>query len=201
MEILNLGDEITIYKGKLKYDKINLIAELLINIEINANTFINDESPGIQSAIIIKGINIDKLINSAIDKLKNQFNLDSDELCLLESWVYQSKNDNKKSIYHNHMHNGTNKHIYTLQNDWTIIFYVQMPNNLNGDDGYIHFKSKKGIKYSFLPEEGDFLIIPADLEHRPALSINSTLDRFVIGINYMRLDVNKKYRKLEKSLF
>lgn len=206
MEILNLDSITKIYKGKIEYDKKNLILELILNIEIASNTSINFgnstyEAPGIQSGLIINSCNIQKILDSAVNEFKNQFNIDKNEPYLLDSWVYQSKNDNKVSGYHNHITNFLKKQIDSLQNDWSFVFYVQMPNNLKNDDGLIYFKSKNGIEHSILPEEGDFLIFPADLEHRPATNTNSTLDRFVIGMNYMRLDINKKYRKLEKTLF
>jgi hypothetical protein len=212
LEILNLDNITKIYKTKIEYDKVSLIKELILNTEISFDTTINtiDVSklqspiiiqPGIQSPIIINSHNIQKILNFAVNKLKNQFNIDKNEPYLLDGWIYQSKNNNTLTLYHNHITNTLKKQIDSLQNDWSFVFYVQMPNNLKNDDGHLYFKSKSGIEYSILPEEGDLFIFPADLQHKPATNTNSTLDRFVIAANYMRLPINNKYIKKEKTLF
>ena len=78
-------------------------------------------------------------------------------------------------------------------------YYLQMPNNLEGDDGYIYFKTKDEKEFGFLPKEDEIIIFPADLEHNVRLNKKSTIPRICIASNYMYF--NYKDAKLNKTLF
>ena len=86
-----------------------------------------------------------------------------------------------REIYHTHtdLIEGDGR----IQTDWTFCLYVQIPKNINGDDGKISFRTAGGTEHLFLPEEGDLLIFPADLEHTPKLIKQSEMDRVVIAGN------------------
>ena len=67
-----------------------------------------------------------------------------------------------------------------------------MPNNLSGDDGVLFIEGKNGNVYSYLPKEGDIVIMDGDLPHVPNYALDSTLDRIVlagnVGIEYSKLN-------------
>ena len=57
-----------------------------------------------------------------------------------------------------------------------------MPDNLEGDDGYLLFKTEEGEEYKMLPKEGDLVFFPASLSHMPKTNIKSKLERIVCTI-------------------
>jgi hypothetical protein len=74
----------------------------------------------------------------------------------------------------------------SIESNYTFTYYVQMPNNLNGNDGKLFFvDNEDNVQRMFLPEENELVIFPADVYHRPDTSINSTIDRIVIAGNVL----------------
>ncbi len=65
--------------------------------------------------------------------------------------------------------------------EYTFVYYIQMPDNLNDDDGVLSIKGADGKKYSILPEEGDLLVFSAGLLHSPYPAFNSSKDRIIFG--------------------
>ena len=81
--------------------------------------------------------------------------------------------------------------------DYTFIFYIQMPNNLKGDDGKLFMKDKQGNESSILPYEGQLVILYGDVPHSPVDALNSTKDRIVLAGNVcFRAPQKKKYTLL-----
>jgi hypothetical protein len=74
-----------------------------------------------------------------------------------------------------------------------------MPNNLSGNEGKLAFKIDEN-EYNILPNEGDIIIFPATLVHKPEMSPNSTRDRVVIGGNFVEIDINKSLSKKQTTL-
>jgi hypothetical protein len=104
--------------------------------------------------------------------------------------VQKNYRDDDKLIFHNHVEiNELNK---MPKPTYTFVYYIQMPNNLSGDDGVLFVKGKNGNVYSYLPKEGDIIIMDGDLPHVPNYALNSTLDRIVlagnVGIEYSKLN-------------
>lgn len=99
----------------------------------------------------------------------------------VQNWIYRMDYNTAREIYHTHtdLIEGDGR----IQTDWTFCLYVQIPKNINGDDGKISFRTADGMEHLFLPEEGDLLIFPADLEHTPKLIKQSEMDRVVIAGN------------------
>lgn len=120
----------------------------------------------------------------------------------MDSWIniVKSKNPVQKNyksngnlIFHNHVElNLMNKLPPPL---YTFVCYIQMPNNLIGDDGVLFMEDIDKKVYSILPEEGDIIIMKGDLPHVPNYSPNSTVDRIVLA-GSIRMD----FSKFNKSL-
>lgn len=139
-------------------------------------------------------------INACIDlytKLNKQHNLINTDCWInvvkAKNPVQKNYKDNNKLIFHNHVEiNERNK---MPRPTYTFVFYIQMPNNLSDDDGVLFVEGKNGKVYSYLPNEGDIIIMDGDLPHVPNYALNSTLDRIVLAGN-----VGIEYSKLNHSL-
>lgn len=103
------------------------------------------------------------------------------------SWINRVRASNPiqyffaEEPYHNHvlLNEGSARFIPK----YTFIYYIQMPNNLQGDDGKLVLRDSKGKTYSILPKENEFLIHISDIDHYPKAAKNSTVDRIVFATN------------------
>lgn len=111
----------------------------------------------------------------------------------VESWIniVRSENPIQKAYVDRDLGGELSYHVHTELNKisksffphYTYVYYVQMPDVMNGEDGVLYFKSKNDITYWVKPEEDDLIIMPADMPHSPNNAPNSTLDRIVIAGN------------------
>lgn len=84
-------------------------------------------------------------------------------------------------VMHNHVDlNHTNK---VFRPDYTYVHYVQMPDNLEGNDGVLYIEGKDGVIHNILPKENDIIIMEGHIPHVPASARKSTKDRIVIAGN------------------
>jgi len=84
-------------------------------------------------------------------------------------------------IMHNHAELNSNSNLFKC--DYTYVHYVQMPDNLEGNDGVLYIEGKDGIIYNILPKENDIIIMEGRVPHVPASAKKSTKDRIVIAGN------------------
>ena len=183
----------------MPYDKEQTIKEIYYNVEISKATFEvqTKDEPGIQSDIIIQTKNFRNIIDMVFGKLCETFNIDTNTPYHIKYWTYISDNTNQYSGYHIHTFN---EYIFQ-KNDYTWVFYIQIPENLIGDDGKILFQTEDNVEHKILPENGDLFFFPTDLPHRPEINKNSEKPRIVLAGNFALLDFNKKIKKREKTLF
>lgn len=107
--------------------------------------------------------------------------------------VQKNYRNNGELVFHNHVDlNIANKLPPPF---YTFVCYIQMPDNLEGDNGVLFMKDVDGTVYSILPNEGDILIMRGDLPHVPNYAPNSTKDRIVLA-GSIRMD----FSKIKKSL-
>jgi len=84
----------------------------------------------------------------------------------------------------------TNRHNHVEMNrelgkpipTYTWIYYMQMPNNLSGDEGKLEYEDENGV-HKYLPNVGDLVILRGDQWHSIYSNPNSTLNRIVIAGN------------------
>jgi len=133
-----------IYKTTITdYNQSKLIDELRYNIDINKDTILPSVSnPGIESSIVMMGGEITNVNNQVIEYF-NKFIYKKENLYSFKNWVYLSSNENQYAGFHSHTHMDRLK----TKGEWTWTFYVQMPDNLNDDDGTIVFKITKNIVF------------------------------------------------------
>jgi hypothetical protein len=107
----------------------------------------------------------------------------------------QFKHEELKGVDKYHIHTDINKDTKSFIPHYTYVYYIQMPDVMNGEDGVLYFRGKNGNEYWIRPEEDDMIIMEADMPHSPNNAPNSNVDRIVMAGN-----VGFDFIKKEKSL-
>jgi hypothetical protein len=207
MEEIKLNETTSIYKSNIPLEFLDdLIKEINLNISVNSNTN-NSEysktevtSPGIQSNIIIDSKNISTLKSMCVDMVKTVANYEMSNPYYARTWVFISNSKTEVSGWHTHNKPMKDDLVKIKDFTWTFTYYLQMPDNLKGEEGYLFFRTKDGKITKMMPEVGDLFVFPATLDHRPELNRTSTKDRIVYAGNFMDLDFQTEYTKITKSL-
>lgn len=145
---------------------------------------------------------LDKVIQIGIDKCKEIYQEKNSIYNKIntESWVNVVRSKNPvQDNFHNenqkyHVHTDINKKMKSFTPNYTYVYYIQMPDIMNDEDGVLYFKSKEGKEYWVRPEEDDLIIMEGDMPHSPNNAPNSNVDRIVLAGN-----VGFNYIKKEKS--
>ena len=162
----------------------------------------------INGQIIIKNT-LDEIIQKGIDICKELYkesnNIQYDNINF-DSWVnmVRSKKPRQIQLKHNKMEEVDKYHVHTELSKnagmfiptYTWVYYIQMPDVMEGDDGVIYFKSKNGEEYFIRPEEDDLIVMPADMPHAPINAPKAKINRIVLAGN-VGFDTIKK----EKTIF
>ncbi len=194
MTEIKLDNNTSIYKTNIEYNKDALIKELYYNMDFNQQQML--DGAGREATIIITTEHIEYIKSICVDYIKKLKSPNNIVNYYQKNWVYTNNRYNTLTHWHSHeiINNLTN-----VKNEWTYVFYVQMPNNLVGNEGKLSFKIDEN-EYDILPNEGDIIIFPATLLHKPEMSPNSTQERIVIGGNFMEIDINKSLSKKQTTL-
>lgn len=192
---VKLNENTSIYINKIvDYNKNILISDLKKNFEFSYGTENSElELSGEQSLLLIESTEINNVKNQCINSIRLINNADA---YYTKNWIYINDSKTKETFYHEH---SQNKDISILKNQWVYTFYLQMPDNLSNTEGYLFFKTNDGVVHKILPNEGDVIIFPANLLHKPELSPNTTKERIVFAGVYSMVDMNKSYIKSTKT--
>jgi hypothetical protein len=139
-------------------------------------------------------IGVDKCIEIYKEKNINYNKINTD------AWVnvVRSQNPVQENFHSDskyHTHTEINKKSKQFIPHYTYVYYIQMPDIMEGEDGVLYFKGENGDEYWIRPEEDDLIIMDATTPHSPNNAPNSTLDRIVMAGN-----IGFDYIKKEKSL-
>ena len=147
---------------------------------------------------------LDEVCQYGIDICKDiylqQFNKEFNKVNT-DAWVnvVRSKEPVQENFYDKkqkyHTHTEINKKTKSFVPDYTYVYYIQMPDVMDGEDGVLYFKGKDNTEYWIRPEEDDLIIMEADMPHSPNSAPNSSVDRIVMAGN-----VGFEFIKKEKSL-
>jgi len=107
----------------------------------------------------------------------------------------QFQHEDLKGVDKFHVHTDINREMESFIPHYTYVYYIQMPDVMNGEDGVLYFRGKNKKEYWIRPEEDDLIIMEADMPHSPNNAPNSTVDRIVMAGN-----VGFELIKKEKSL-
>jgi hypothetical protein len=150
---------------------------------------------------------LDKIIQIGIDLCKeiyiNEIGKEFNKINM-EAWINLVRTNpvqqnfidgklNDKNKYHTHTE--INKGNKEFLPHYTYVYYIQMPDVMNGDDGVLYFKGQNNKEFWIRPDEDDIIIMPADTPHTPNSALKSTIDRVVVAGN-----VGFEMIKKEKSL-
>lgn len=188
MEKIKLGDYINLYKVNYtpissKEDTLKSISKLIQlqpeNEGSDAYTYLNNkfkeideiERKGIEICLEIEGTNSNKpyYYDTWVNRVKAK-----DPVQRFGAMIFGHP-------YHNHTE--INKTMLRHDPKYTFIYYVQMPDNLQDDEGCLVLKDIKGEVYSILPKEGEFIIHESHVDHYPKEATKSTIDRIVVAGN------------------
>jgi hypothetical protein len=190
---IKISDTISFYITNLSnINNFELIKDLKFNMRINKKTSVESvKEPGIQSYIILKTKAIKNLNTKIYKKIFKFLNYNTTDINLYFSteWVYVSSKNNNWSRFHTHTFSDTLK----ANLDWSFVYYAQMPDNLNEQEGKILFRTNEGIEVSYLPQVGDLILFPANLLHKPELNRSSDIERIVYAGGFTILDYTKDY--------
>jgi hypothetical protein len=95
--------------------------------------------------------------------------------------AYENKKRSGELLYHDHL--SINKSINLFTPVFTYVYYIQMPDILNGEDGVLYFKNSKDERFHVLPKEDELIIMLGDVKHVPNDAPSSNLDRIVFAGN------------------
>ena len=98
-----------------------------------------------------------------------------------EAWVNIIRPFRRQKI-NRHNHVVINRKLNKPLPTYTWVYYIQMPDNLNGDDGKLEYEDDGGI-HKYLPNVGDLIILKGDQWHSIYGSGNSSKNRVVIAGN------------------
>ncbi len=132
-----------------------------------------------------------KIVNQAMNECLKLEGYSSDENVWIECWVNRVQPTMVQTTNrHNHTQIALEKgHPIPL---YTWIYYIQMPNNLTGDQAKLVVEEQGKIN-KYLPNVGELIILDGDVWHEIEEAPNSTLDRIVIAGN---MGIMKKTKSL-----
>lgn len=105
--------------------------------------------------------------------------------------VYHLSEGNNK--YHTHIE--IKKRQKSFFPHYTWVYYIQMPDIIEGDDGVLYIKGENDKEYWIRPEEDDLIIMEGSLPHAPNNAPKSNLDRIVFAGN-----IGFEFTKTTKSI-
>ena len=105
--------------------------------------------------------------------------------------VYHLSKDDVK--YHTHIEIKKKQKGFFPHYTW--VYYIQMPDIMEGDDGALYIKGENDKDYWIRPEEDDLIIMEASLPHAPNNAPKSNIDRIVFAGN-----IGFEFTKLSKSI-
>lgn len=155
----------------------------------------SEDGPGIQmESDIFYDNHTNSLFNTIYQKicyLHNEHTMEHDHPKYQQGWFFINPPTEENSNYHDHKHFNDRFPHNVPSYTWT--YYLQLPDNCEGEEGYLSFK--EGDKEdSIKVEEDTIYIFPSDLLHRPNISPNSTKNRITAAGNIL-------IPTSEKSLF
>lgn len=150
---------------------------------------------------------LDEIVQIGINeckKLYNEKNIAYNKINT-DSWVnvvrslnpvqLQFKHNEFKLIDKYHTHTTINSDMGSFIPHYTYVYYIQMPDVMDDEDGVLYFKGQNDKEYWIRPEEDDLIIMPGDMPHAPNNAPKSTIDRIVFAGN-----VGFSFIKKQKSL-
>ena len=181
-----VSDTLTIYKAQYDwtYGQDEIIYRVKQNKWLLGTTDFNTTEIKVHSPEIDHIIKYGKKIAKGLSNIPEK----SKPVWVGKTWSYIQDKTSKDPDNGFHMHTAAINFPDTKINapiltDWTYCFYVQVPYDLQGEEGTLLLRDKDGRVYATKPNEGDFIFFKGDVEHKPNLSPNSEGTRIAICSN------------------
>jgi hypothetical protein len=107
----------------------------------------------------------------------------------------QFKHEELKGVDKYHAHTEINKKNKSFFPHYTYVYYIQMPDVMEEEDGVLYFRGENGKEYWIRPEEDDIIIMEGWMSHAPNNAPKSTIDRVVLAGN-VGFEMIKKQKSL-----
>jgi len=175
-----LSNQYIVYKTKYleNYSKENFIKQ----IKQNKNIIDKKIEKKVEDRIVIECDEFNLLNQYIVDILSHIENKKINNIAKL-SWVYTQKTDFNMIMHkHDYLYYTTEK--TSLKTDWTCVFYLQIPQNLQDGEGDVIFMTEDKKLHRFVPEENDILIFSGTLNHMVTQIPNAEMDRIVFATNF-----------------
>lgn len=211
VEEIKLSPTLSIWKARFDTKDIDKMVDICKSTiqsqpDVKNDGYINYNNQGLKVSGFVDDVipiknELDSVRNYAINACITIFNTPFNEIrtdvwvnvVRISNPVQKNYKSNGKLIFHNHVDlNILNKR---APPNYTFVCYIQMPDNLSGDDGVLFMEDIDKRIYRILPEVGDIIIMDGGLPHVPNDAPNSTKDRLVLAGN-VRMD----FLKLKSSL-
>ena len=216
MENIIFDDNTFIWKHKLNLfnDKETILTEIFNLIESSSDLEKERDAYTIHTAgvdfigNIISTCKLDDICQLGIKYSINVYNEEFKRLfnkVNFDAWVnvVRSKNPIQHKLREKkyHVHTEIQERAGKFFPYYTYVYYVQMPDVMDGEDGVLYFKGENNNEYWIRPEEDDLIIIPGQLPHSVGMAVRSNKDRIVIAgnvgfDNLMGFDEVKKTKTL-----
>ena len=192
MEELKLSNKFTIFKSH--YGDDNLRKKLMEVINLNHKLSNRSDSNSVWIEINSPILNeVNSMVKGLVESIsKRTFGTFAEHY-----WVYTQKEGFNLEWMHQHILVHPDNRT-TILTDYTFTYYVQIPSNLNGDEGKIVFETEDNSRHKFLPKEGDIFIFPSDVRHTAIPTPNHKTNRIVYA-GSLCIDVTNQ-KTLEKSI-
>lgn len=192
MEELKLSNNYSIYRGK--YNGKYSTQSFLDLVEFNHNNVIHTNNNSVWIEIESPVFNsINRQIESYISEISGKPLMNYAK----HNWVYTQRKGFDLEWMHQHIEvhpPGRSK----ILADYTFTFYLQVTDEVKGDEGKIVFQTEDKLKHKFLPQQGDIFLFPADIRHTAIPTPNSETERIVYAGSYCIDIFNQK--SYEKSI-
>lgn len=143
--------------------------------------------------IIDKKIKLDTIIQKSIDECKKIYDKTNNKYNRVnyDSWVNVVRHTNQAQLEYKNLDYIDKFHTHTTISaksggfypNYTFVYYIQMPDIMDGEDGVLYFKDKSEKQHWVKPYEDELIIMPGDIPHFPNSAPNSTIDRIVVAGN------------------
>ena len=185
IEKFQLSKEHVVYR--LKYTREYSKDSFIKRVNQNASLGNTKKFKSVESRVFISCNEFDSINNHVVNTLEEVTRKKADRIAKL-GWVYTQKKDFNMIMHkHDYLYYTTEK--TNLETEWTCVFYIQIPKNLQEGEGDIIFMTEDKKLHTFTPRENDILIFPGTLYHMVTPIPSAEIDRVVYASNF-NLNIN-----------
>lgn len=208
IEILKFSDTLSIWKTEFDLNDISNVVQICKN-HINNHPESKKDVYGYYGGILELNGRFNRKIENELDNILN-FSMNSVislynkpyNILSTDVWINVVRAGKPKQDIFNslgqinfHRHTELNEIVGKPIPNYTFVSYIQIPNNLSGDDGVLFLKDEDNEIHKYLPKVGECLIMDADIPHVPNMAENSNIDRIVLAGN-VRFEMIKKQKTM-----